>query len=167
MVSSNQKELCGNYFHFRNVISFGLPQKNADHIDHTTTTAAKANSMNTLRRVTITEAGKAVGIASIQEIHKTKDIYDTDSSFVMAYKIMNYFEIGDKVKIEGVEPVHYKPNEYPLPVPQDMALSIVGMRKGYCVVYPRGHLVALRIIAKGKTFKYTVHEKHYEIWRSR
>lgn len=123
--------------------------------------------MNTMRRVHIIQGGEIGSMLGITDVHKTKDIYETDSSFVIAYKIMNYFDIGDKVKIEGVEPVHFKRKEEIYQIPTDICCSIIGTSSGHCVVYPKGYLVAITLIGNGKTFKYTVHEKHYEIWRSR
>lgn len=106
----------------------------------------------------------------------TKVIYDSEHFIVIAEKIMNAFDVGDLIKLYGVEKIKYANNcvlEW-LP-PQDISCEIVGVKDGFIICYPKGYLVVEWIIRHNegtREYKWRIgvneNKKHfYEIWRSK
>lgn len=106
----------------------------------------------------------------------TKVIYESERFEIIADKIVTAFDVGDMIKLYGVEKVLFDNYRDIWALPQDIECSIIGMGGNkFVIVYPKGYLVLKRIseVDRGiKEFKWriglTEDKKHYyEIWRSK
>jgi hypothetical protein len=106
----------------------------------------------------------------------TKVIYESEPAEIMAEKIITAFDIGDKVRVYGVEKIKHTCNVLlQWELPEDIACEIVGVKNGFVVCYPKGHIVIIHLAAYSdgyKEFKWAIgideNKKHYyDIWRSK
>lgn len=123
----------------------------------------------------IGEMSKVVTIEEMEVLHRTKDVYDSDVTDVIAFKIARNFSIGDKVKIYGSEGVYFRYSACPIRIPEDMACEIVGAVGGYFVMYPKGYLITLKLVNEDHRDREFMSEigvdnegkYYYNIWRSK
>jgi hypothetical protein len=117
------------------------------------------------------------GIVAARKLDlNTKVIYDSEPAQIMAEKMINAFDIGDSVKVYGIEKVfHHYICLLQWNLPEDVACEIVGAKNGFIVCYPKGHIVVIHLNAYNqgtKEFRWSIgvdeNNKHYySIWRSK
>lgn len=119
---------------------------------------------------------KSGTIGATEQFTDTKLIYESERFEIIAQKIMKAFDVGDLVKLYGIQKVEFDPKQRVWSPPEDVSCEIIGRKFGrFVVCYPKGHLVVgyLQRHYKGaKEFKWriglTEDKKHfYEIWRSK
>lgn len=119
---------------------------------------------------------KSGTIEAKQHFVDTKVIYETERFEIIAQKIMKAFDIGDMVKLYGIQKVEFDAKQRIWQPPEDVSCEIIGKGRGrFVICYPKGHLVVeyIKRYYKGsREFKWEIGKneqgKHYyQIWRSK